>query len=229
MQPYSYISYLFVWDWWQDEQLSFPTMAKVKALNHIGKIYFPRWERQKPIFEICLKCGKSFQSRPTLCDPMDCSLLQAPLSMGFSRQEYWSVWSFTSPGDLPDPRIDPGLTWQADSLPTALQGKINPKGRGYDPWSGNLGKLLTEWHYAGPTTGGSLSRRGGGQGNSQEKGTGEGSDMSDITQQPNRASLGQTAPKGPQRQPGVLIAPELIFCISRRHWAVSRVCKQGRL
>ena len=30
------------------------------------------------------------QSRSTLCDPMDSSLHQAPLSMGFSRQEYWS-------------------------------------------------------------------------------------------------------------------------------------------
>ena len=29
--------------------------------------------------------------------------LQAPLSMGFSRQEYWSRLSFPSPGDLPDP------------------------------------------------------------------------------------------------------------------------------
>ena len=28
---------------------------------------------------------------------------QAPLSMGFSRQEYWSRWPFLSPGDLPDP------------------------------------------------------------------------------------------------------------------------------
>ena len=35
-------------------------------------------------------CAKSFQSRPTLCDPMGCSPPghQAPLSMGFSRQEY---------------------------------------------------------------------------------------------------------------------------------------------
>ena len=32
---------------------------------------------------------------------------QAPLSMGFSRQEYWSGWSFPSPGDLPDPGIEP--------------------------------------------------------------------------------------------------------------------------
>ena len=39
----------------------------------------------------------------TLCDPMDCRGCQAPLSMGFSRQEYWS--GFPSPGNLPNPEI----------------------------------------------------------------------------------------------------------------------------
>ena len=34
--------------------------------------------------------------------------LQAPLSMEFSRQEYWSGLPFPSPGDLPDPGIEPG-------------------------------------------------------------------------------------------------------------------------
>ena len=33
--------------------------------------------------------------------------LQAPLSRGFSRQEYWSGWPFPPPGDLPDPGIEP--------------------------------------------------------------------------------------------------------------------------
>ena len=33
--------------------------------------------------------------------------LQAPLSMGFSRQEYWSGLPFPSPGDLPNPGIEP--------------------------------------------------------------------------------------------------------------------------
>ena len=32
---------------------------------------------------------------------------QAPLSMGFSRQEYWSGLPFPSPGDLPDPGLEP--------------------------------------------------------------------------------------------------------------------------
>ena len=43
---------------------------------------------------------------------------QAPLSMGFSRQEYWSGLPFPSPGDLPDPGIKPeSPVLQADSLP----------------------------------------------------------------------------------------------------------------
>ena len=39
-----------------------------------------------------------------LCDPMDCSR-QAPLSMGFSSQEYWRGLPFPALGDLPDPEI----------------------------------------------------------------------------------------------------------------------------
>ena len=47
--------------------------------------------------------------------------LQAPLSMGFYKQEYWSGLPFPSPGDLPNPGIEPGSpTLQADSLPTEL-------------------------------------------------------------------------------------------------------------
>ena len=42
---------------------------------------------------------------------------QAPLSVGFSRQEHWSGLLFPSPGDLPDPGIKPALDWQVDSLP----------------------------------------------------------------------------------------------------------------
>ena len=49
---------------------------------------------------------------------------QAPLSMRFSRQRYWSGLSFPSPGDLPNPGIQPrSPAPQADSLPTELQGK----------------------------------------------------------------------------------------------------------
>ena len=50
----------------------------------------------------------SHKSRPTLRDPMDCIVRQAPLSMGLSRQESCSGLSFPSPGDLPHPGIEPG-------------------------------------------------------------------------------------------------------------------------
>ena len=49
---------------------------------------------------------------------------QASLSMGFSRQEYWSGLPCTPPGDLPYPGIEPGSsTLQADSLPSEPPGK----------------------------------------------------------------------------------------------------------
>ena len=49
---------------------------------------------------------------------------QAPLSMGFSRQEYWNGLPFPSPGDLPDPGIEPrSPTLQADTLPSEPPGK----------------------------------------------------------------------------------------------------------
>ena len=49
---------------------------------------------------------------------------QAPLSMGFPRQEYWSGLPFPSPGDLPNPGIEPAFpALQVDSLPTEPPGK----------------------------------------------------------------------------------------------------------
>ena len=49
---------------------------------------------------------------------------KAPPSMGFSRKEYWSGLPFPSPGDLPDPGIEPwSPVLQADSLPSEPPGK----------------------------------------------------------------------------------------------------------
>ena len=48
---------------------------------------------------------------------------QAPLSMGFPRQEHWSGLPFPSQGDLPDPRIEPlSPALQSDSLLLSHQG-----------------------------------------------------------------------------------------------------------
>ena len=54
--------------------------------------------------------------------------LQASLSMGFPREEYWSRLPFPPPGDLPDPGIEPKsfvshCHWQAGSLPLAPPGE----------------------------------------------------------------------------------------------------------
>ena len=49
---------------------------------------------------------------------------QAPPSVGFSRQEYWSGLPFPSPGDLPNPGIELGSpALQADALPSEPPGK----------------------------------------------------------------------------------------------------------
>ena len=55
------------------------------------------------IFPYRGKCSE-VQSRPTFCDPVAC---QAPLFMGFSRQEYWGGLPCPHPKDLPDPLIEP--------------------------------------------------------------------------------------------------------------------------
>ena len=52
---------------------------------------------------------------------------QAPLSMGLSRQEYWSGLPSPSPGDLLNPGIEPGSpALQVDSLPLSYQGSPEP-------------------------------------------------------------------------------------------------------
>ena len=66
------------------------------------------------------------QSCQTLYNPMDCNH-QAPLSMEFSRQEYWSTLTFPSM-DRPDPRIQPASpASQADSLLPELPRKPQEK------------------------------------------------------------------------------------------------------
>ena len=64
-----------------------------------------------------------------LCDPMDCSLPVSSLSMGFSRQEYWSGLPCPSPGHLHNPGVKPRSSAPlADSLPSEPPGK--PKNTG---------------------------------------------------------------------------------------------------
>ena len=96
-----------------------------------------RWEFEYKFFEICSKpfsyqflmlalmqaCrhAKLLQSCPTLYDPIWTVAGQAPMSMGFSRQEYWSRLPFSSPGNPVNPGIEPtspvSPALQVDALP----------------------------------------------------------------------------------------------------------------
>ena len=59
--------------------------------------------------------------------------------MGFSRQEYWSGLPFPSPGDLPDPGIEPwSPTFQADALTSKPSGYLKKS----SPIQGHVGFLL---------------------------------------------------------------------------------------
>ena len=63
-----------------------------------------------------------------LCYPMDCSLCHVPLSMKFSREEYWSGLPISSPGNLSKPGIEPkSPVLQTDSLPSEPPGKPKDK------------------------------------------------------------------------------------------------------
>ena len=82
---------------------------------------------------------KSLQSCLFLWNFMDCTC-QAPLSMGFSRQEFWSRLPFPSPGDLPDTGTEP-----MSLMSPALTGTINGLNK-----CGSLLAQRTETHKIGP-------------------------------------------------------------------------------
>ena len=68
----------------------------------------------------CVVCGLVTKSCLTLASQGTVAS-QGPLSKGFSRQECWSGLPFPSPGDLPNPELEPGSpALQVDSLPTEL-------------------------------------------------------------------------------------------------------------
>ena len=66
-------------------------------------VFFPQLIFKHNWDDAVLCCAKLLQSCPTLWT-VAC---QAPLSMGFSKQEYWDGLSFPPPGNLPDPGIQP--------------------------------------------------------------------------------------------------------------------------
>ena len=83
-------------------------------------------------------CAKSLRSCPTVCNLWTIAC-QAPLSMGFSRQEYWGGLPCPSPGNLPNPRIKTGSpALQVDSLPSEPPGRPMCSQVSYDSVTGSI-------------------------------------------------------------------------------------------
>ena len=92
------------------------TVEKLKPSHTVGVIV--RWCRH----------GKQYRKKERKTALSHVRLFVTPLSVPCqtprSRQEYWCGLAFPSPGDLPNPGIEPRSTaLQADSLPTELRGK----------------------------------------------------------------------------------------------------------
>ena len=89
-----------------------PPSSEAQSLNH--------WTtRKSPVLVLsCFSCVRLLETLWTLAH-------QSPLSMGFSRQEYWSGMPFLLPGALPRDRtyVSCLLHWQVGSLPPAPPGK----------------------------------------------------------------------------------------------------------
>ena len=85
---------------------------------------------QQPSFPFMCRTGDldvhvCAQSHLTLGDPVTVAR-QAPLSMGFSRQEHWSGLPSPPPGDLPDPGIEPGILFTTEPPGTTEIEFVNP-------------------------------------------------------------------------------------------------------
>ena len=94
--------------------------------NFVYHIYMPRKNWKDINTMLMLENGRKVKSlsRVRLFATPWTVAYQASPSMGFSRQEYWSGLPFPSPGDLPDPGIEPGsLALEADTLTSEPPGK----------------------------------------------------------------------------------------------------------
>ena len=94
-----------------------PKRKKIKG-ESFKNVYFKKFASSP--FHVYVSCSVVSDSATSLTVAH-----QAPLSVGFSRQEYWSGLPFPVPGDLPDPGIEPGSpALQADALPCEPPGPI---------------------------------------------------------------------------------------------------------
>ena len=115
--------------------LLFSAICKASSDNHFSFLHFFFWGMVLITASYSMLHTSVHSSSGTLSEAKSLSRVrlfvtpwtvayQAPLSLGFSRQEYWSGLPFPSPGDLPNPGIEPGFpTLEADALTSEPPGK----------------------------------------------------------------------------------------------------------
>ena len=105
----------------------YPMMQTCGVLYHIPYPLMQTWAELVPVllFEGCVYCAViSCFIHDLPCGALWPVAHQAPLSMGFSRHEYWSGLPRSPSRDLPNPGIEPGSpVLQADSFPSEPPGK----------------------------------------------------------------------------------------------------------
>ena len=119
--------------WWATAHGITKSLTQLKRLNmdtHAYVLWFwgaHCWTHQRVPAQAACLCMLNPFSRVQLFATLWTIALQAPLSMGFSRQEYWSGFTYPRPGELPNPGIKPAslclLHWQVGYLPLALPWK----------------------------------------------------------------------------------------------------------
>ena len=93
------------WMLWSSLLLTYGGLLKFSPSSPIPTLHLPFLPF---LFTQREKESEVTQSCPTLCDPMDCSLPGSSIHGIFQTRKYWSGLPFPSPGDLPNPGINPG-------------------------------------------------------------------------------------------------------------------------
>ena len=97
-------------------------MKPHQQANKMATMHYQEWVTWRILYFRARVCAKSLQLCSALHNPMTIAH-QAPLSLGFSRQEYWSGLPRLPPGDFPtqgsNAHVVCLLHWQAGSLPTS--------------------------------------------------------------------------------------------------------------
>ena len=101
----------------------FPTQGFNPGLPHCKQILYHLSHQESPSTALKVKV-KSLSCVRLFATPWT-KVHQAPPSMGFSRQEYWSGLPFPSPGNIPDPGLEPRFpSLQADTLTSEPPGNL---------------------------------------------------------------------------------------------------------